>query len=325
MINNSLSVIVIGKNESKNIPQLASSIYHLRKIKNLTVDFIYIDSASNDNSVEVASQSFNKVIVLNRSKNLNASAGRYVGVINSTSVWNLFLDADMTYCDEFSLALLDIISSNNINYGYIGNCVNIAEDCKESMFLRNNNYKQGNEVFVRHFGGAVLLPREVVLKAGNYNPSLFSNEEIDLYTRLRANGIRIKFVNKNMVYHVKENYSKFYILIGNLIPTSLYGKKYYGIGQVLNARIKSKNIMPFIRFFPYPFVFLTMIIFSLYSYLYLSAVFTISIFTMSILYLLKDKGLNYMFLYLAFIPQSLLGWWKYDSDFVPTIKNIIEK
>ena len=80
-----LSVVVIGRNEAHNLERLFTSIFPL---SDLIADIIYVDSASTDNSVEIASKYCDYVIKLKDSEFLNASIGaileRNMRLVNDT-------------------------------------------------------------------------------------------------------------------------------------------------------------------------------------------------------------------------------------------------
>ena len=185
-----LSVVVIGKNESDNLPLVMASLTKLRQQVRFQTQMIYVDSDSSDLSVEIAKSFFDEVYVLSPSDNLCASAGRYIGTLKSNYEWILYLDGDMEVCSEFIDFICEHLNQLNPDYGYIGRYIYYYNDGT----IRDNalNYKLDGQV-VAHHGGAVLLRRTAVINAGNWNPCIFSNEEIDLYTRLRYFGVSCSF------------------------------------------------------------------------------------------------------------------------------------
>src|SRR4051812_29985706 len=88
-----LSVIVIGRNEAAGLDPLQRSIAPLAD--RVECETIYVDSASTDDSVDVATTLFDRTVVLDEDANLSASAGRYVGAGLARGEWMLFLDGDM--------------------------------------------------------------------------------------------------------------------------------------------------------------------------------------------------------------------------------------
>lgn len=321
-MNLELSVIVIGKNESKNLAVMVSSLDRLRHIGVIDTEFIYVDSASSDDSAEVASSFFDQVIVLESSPDLCAAAGRNIGTINACKKWVLYLDGDMELCDEFIEELHQMINSTETNRGFMGLYEHVYPDgsVRSDGYGSRNNYDYQDETFVRHFGGAVLLPRALVLQAGNYNPGVFSNEEIDLHTRIRAIGGRVKSVNIKMIRHHTYHFSKLSMLVGFIWPTKFLGKKFFGFGQLLASRFYSRQLSSLVRYYPYPFVYWGALIVAAILIHFKLALLSSVIVMMMIMYIIQRKGAKFLVLYPGLISQAILGWRKYNRKFKPKIE-----
>lgn len=324
-----ISVVVIGKNESDNLHLTINSLSLLKNIQDVDSEFIYVDSASTDNSVDIASKFFDKVFILESSPNLCAAAGRNIGTINASKKWVLYLDGDMELCKEFSENIHQMISSNQENIGYLGKYEHIYHDGKirSNGYGSKNNYSYKNKLYVRHFGGAVLLPTNLVLKAGNYNPGVFSNEEIDLYTRIKGIGGAVRFIDIKMIKHNTFHFSKFATLFGFYWPTKFVGKKFFGFGQLLASRFKNKTILNLIRHFPYPFIHIATLVISIALFSFSFVLSSLAITTATILYISYTKGFKFIILYPGFIMQTIFGYRKYDSTYVPKVlkKNILQR
>lgn len=316
-----LSVIVIGKNESKKLPVMIRSLDRLKQNCILDTDFVYVDSASSDNSVEIARSFFDQVIVLKNSPDLCAAAGRNIGTINARKQWALYLDGDMELCDEFIDALPMLINSTETKCGYMGLYEHVYNDgsVRKDGYGWRNNFDCKGETFVRHFGGAVLLPRELVLQAGNYNPGVFSNEEIDLYSRIRAIEGKVKFVNIKMIKHHTYHFPKLSILMGFIWPTKFLGKKFFGFGQLLASRFYNRQLSSLIRYYPYPFVYWGALIFSSILIFFKQTLLSSFILTAMGMYIIQRKGAGFLILYPGLISQAILGWHKYNRKFKPQI------
>lgn len=316
-----VTIVAIGKNEASRLPHLVASIKRLSEARVLDIETIYVDSASTDSSVEIAKECFDRVLVLKDSPNLCAAAGRYIGTLAATKNWVLYVDADMEICDEFVAILPELVSDESGSYGYIGKYNHLYGDGSrlQDGYGSINKYERRGSTFVKHFGGSVLLPRLAVLEAGNYNPSIFSNEEIDLYCRLRGLGLSVRFMDVDMIQHRTERFTRFQKLLGSFFPTKVIGKKYFGFGQLLASRIKGRQLGNLIRYFPYPFVFWSgLISFVIFMILRLTV---ISLFVLgcTLLFIHFTKGFRFIALYFAFAFQAILGWTKYDPRYVPQI------
>ena len=311
-----LTVCVIGRNEAKNLPRLIKSLDLLNGLP-FRVEKIFIDSASSDSTLEIAQSYFNRVCSLEESANLCASAGRFIGTLKSSGEWILYLDGDMQLCADFIAVIERTVVSDYRSEGAIGKyCYIYGMDN-----VRDNALSQkGEGKLVNHFGGAVLLPRDAVITA-TWDPCIFSNEEIELYTRLRANGVVVRFFDVPMIAHFTRKLPKWKILVYLFVPSpNGLGKKFFGIGQVLAARTKSRSLCSLIRFFPYPFVFWTglllAIVFIFSGHMFLGVLAVLAV----IAYITVSKSPSFLILYLAFIVQALLGWRKYDQGYIPVIR-----
>lgn len=311
-----LSICVIGENEAENLPRLLDS---LEAVKNLpiTSETIYVDSASTDNSVEIAKKGFDAIYELEPSENLCAAAGRHIGTLRARGDWILYLDGDMVLCGEFLQIIVQKCKEKPFDTGWLGKYryIDGAGVIRENALGSSESGK-----VVSHFGGAILLPRHAVLGAGNWNPGVFSNEEIDLYTRLRGAGCVVRFADSPMIEHQKQDATKLEKFLGMFVPQKFLGKKFYGFGQLLAARVKSNTIVDFIRFFPYPFVYwfslLAAIIFGLAS----MPVLAVLSFLAGIGVVWYKKRMHFVVLYTGFIIQALMGWSRYNADYKPKIK-----
>lgn len=314
-----LSIVVIGKNESKNLPVLISSLRKFRQQAKFKTQIIYIDSNSSDQSVEIAKSFFDEVYVLSPSKNLCASAGRYIGTLKAIYGWILYLDGDMEICDEFIDFLCNKLKQLDTKYGYIGRYIYYYNDGR----TRDNalNHKNNGQV-VTHYGGAVLLRKSSVIDAGNWNPCIFSNEEIELYTRLRRNNYNVIFVDKPMIKHYTEHYTSTKKLIMKFLPSAGLGKKFYGFGQILKARYQQKEFYSLLRYFPYPFVYwiclIITIVFTCFGFKLLALLFLV----LGVIYIYISKGYQFIALYLALIVQAIAGFGQYDGTYIPNIKSV---
>src|SRR5271156_1365258 len=94
-----LSVVVIGRNEGQRLVRCLESVAAMRQVGG-SPEVIYVDSASNDGSVERAAQLGAKVISVAPIRP-SAAAGRNAGWRGSRGDVVLFLDGDMTVVPDF--------------------------------------------------------------------------------------------------------------------------------------------------------------------------------------------------------------------------------
>ena len=95
-----LTIVAIGRNEAENLSRLIHSIKALIAYCNFPIETVFVDSASQDDSVEIASAFFDVVCQLEADDNLCASAGRYVGTLEAENPFVFYIDADMEVEEE---------------------------------------------------------------------------------------------------------------------------------------------------------------------------------------------------------------------------------
>ena len=183
-----LSVVVIGKDEAANLPRLAASIDALIDFCDFPVETIFVDSDSADESVSFAESRFSKVIPLADSDGLCASAGRYIGTIAAVFPWILYLDGDMELCPQFFPVIQNLPAADDECKGFVGFYVHNYDNGSIAVQGFFGNVIKSN--WAAQFGGAVVLRRSDVLRVGNWNPSIYGKEEMELYARL-GNGKRV--------------------------------------------------------------------------------------------------------------------------------------
>ena len=144
---NGLTVCVIGRNEGANLQALAQSLAPLRALaaeKRLRIETIYVDSASTDSSAAIARSSFDVVYELEESKNLCASAGRYVGTEKASGDWILYLDGDMTLRREFVSLIEEVLRADRRKEGWEGKVRHLYDNGTED--INSHGYAVGGMV-----------------------------------------------------------------------------------------------------------------------------------------------------------------------------------
>ncbi len=297
-----ISIVIIGKNESKNLPTLFESLNTIK----IAQEIIYVDSSSTDNSVEIAKKYCDSIYKIEFDRYNSASAGRYVGTLEAKYSWILYLDGDMILKDDFIKFLNEKDFLNDSKIGYIGYYKYIYSDgsVQENVMLQpKNNY-------VNHFGGAVFFNKEIVLKAGNWNPSIVGNEEIDLYARIQKQGYKVYGLGFDMVDHQAKKISNIETLKSLFLPMN---RRFYGFGQVLASQKKFYNLLFFMKIYPYTFLmFFSMIL--LFFGIWYPLIFLF-------FFVSWKKRYYYNILYLSDIIKGIFGFIVY-KEYVPKYKII---
>jgi glycosyltransferase involved in cell wall biosynthesis len=263
-----LSIVVIGRNEEEHLPGLFRSLP-----RDEGSEWIYIDSCSDDQSVKIALDHGARVYLVDATSVYAPGTGRYVGTLEARGDWILYLDGDMILSSEF-ISFLEKLraAESGTSENEWGVPDEVAAFVGRTRSLMHNN--KGEVIAERDYavlslremgpadvwgkpiayhGGAVLYRRDKVLEAGNWNPALYQLEEVDLFSRVRASGGIMRAVDLPMADHYTPYLNIRERLLLNFLP-QWRGKKLYGAGQVVAARLKEGGLLSFICTYPYPFV-----------------------------------------------------------------------
>ncbi len=183
-----LSIVIITRNESANIAEVIESA--LKEAEHYPgTEIVVVDSASTDDTVDIASRYPIGVIRLPAEWKLSAAAGRYTGYLNTTGQYILHLDGDMVLIPGWLEKGLTYLKENPKVAGCNGYWENIHRENGQILHREMHNLEEdaGIEV-VDEFGGAALYHRKALDSVGGFNPYIHSYEEPELCARLRYNG-----------------------------------------------------------------------------------------------------------------------------------------
>jgi glycosyltransferase involved in cell wall biosynthesis len=212
-----LSIVIISKNEEAAIGACLNSL--LERTAGLETEIILVDSASTDRTVEIAREFPVTILRIDKCQELSPSAGRYLGTLHASGKYIFFLDGDMILIDgwlETALAELKDTSVGAVAGGlyrvYPGEGLN---------FNHKNRYVFGN---VRYLAGSGVYRREILDRAGTFNPFVKGEEERELGFRVLQQGVTIRRLDVPMVYHMEKERTK-----SELDEKSRY---FTGVGQI---------------------------------------------------------------------------------------------
>ncbi len=319
-----LSIVIIGRNEEKNLENAIESIENLRS--RLDCEVLFVDSASTDKSVHIATEHSCRVVRLQESDNLCASAARFVGTNLAIGRWVLYIDGDMEITQAFCQYIETFLQEQADNPGLAG-VMGRYDNYYDDGTVRKNILRQDNQVSnAKCFGGGVMLLRSAVVSVGNWNPRIFSNEELELYTRLKQHGYHVKYVDIPMLRHHTRRYSKIEAAIGLLLSLVSGNKRYFGIGQIVRARLESRTLWSFIRYSPHPFVFMGAVLLGIVGMVVFPR--ATKLWTLVIIlgcgFVTITKGFAFILVYASFIPQIIVGCFHYPAEWEPTYEEITQ-
>ena len=194
-----LSVIVIARNEERNIERCLRSVA-AQPIPPGGREIIVVDSDSADATAARARELADALYRVS-GRGLCAALGRRVGAERASHDVLLFLDADMELEPDWTERGLKHLTGHDETAGVVGIRDDHCYDAGRPAGVRENVYgvKQPREA--PRFGGALMIRRRALEAVGGFDARLISTEESELHGRLKAAGLRIDEIPVPMIRH----------------------------------------------------------------------------------------------------------------------------
>ncbi len=193
-----LSVVVIGRNEGERLTRCLESVAAMRLLRDASVEIIYVDSASSDDSVARATRAGARVISVAPLRPC-AAVGRNAGWRVARAELVLFLDGDTIVAPDFVFDSAGEFDDPNLAIVF-GN--RRERDPHGSVFNRVLDLdwitRPGP---ADSCGGDALVRRSVLEQLGGYDERLIAGEEPEMCRRTRELGYSIVHVDRPMTTH----------------------------------------------------------------------------------------------------------------------------
>jgi glycosyltransferase involved in cell wall biosynthesis len=289
-----LSVIIITKDEEKNIERCITSV--LDSARNLDKEIILVDSRSKDKTLEIAKK-FSpplKIIQLKKDLPLTASSARNIGFLNSSGKYVQFLDGDMILDKKWIQRAISFLEKSNDKVAAVSGEITQQEETNNPYYKKFTKYlkektklKKDEELELRSLFGAFMIKSSVLKEVGSFNPYLRACEEGELSDRIYAKGYKIILLPYHSArHHVKGE--------GSYSFKKMLKKKFhfsFSEGQVLRKSLSLPNKEAFLFRL------------SLYKSHFLFSMFmTVGLFSFSIFFIFS----SFQFMQLWFLSLILL-------------------
>ncbi len=206
---NKLAVVIITRNEEKNIARAIESVLQATK------DFpdtqvVLVDSVSTDRTINIAQSYPIDIIQLDSEYFLSPAAGRYVGLQQSQSDYIFFLDGDMQLHENWFKQAIPLLEADAQLAGLAGKCQEFIfnERGDEIIEEKEDRFEVGEKPKLTHsLGGSALYRRAVLEEVGGFNPYLANEEELELGLRINTAAYKTLRIPVPMSIHYTIYYS----------------------------------------------------------------------------------------------------------------------
>ena len=238
-----LSVVLIAKNEEKNIGRLIESV--LERTANVeSKEILLVDSNSSDRTVEIAAKYPVRIVRLLPDDSIRfcAAAGRFVGTHHTTGNYILFLDGDHELYEGWLERAMTILN-HHPDIGVVGGLrVDIPKGTPTAGYDFNPPGVDGSFRDMIHAGPGAIYRRSVLNQVGTFTPFLISDEEPELCLRIRHAGYRVVRTDYPVVYHRTDPEDTFAAMFARRRR-----KLYLGFGQNLRYHARTGLLLRYIR------------------------------------------------------------------------------
>jgi glycosyltransferase involved in cell wall biosynthesis len=203
-----LTVVIIGRNEEQFIGAAISSAL-AAKIHLPAMEVIFVDSASTDRSIEVASRYPIRILQLRREWPLCVAAGRYTGYLHSRGEYIFFQDGDSLVEADWLFRAVRFMDQHR-EYGAVAGVLDEQYLDVSGEHLRRVTNATGQNLSrpineCKVLGGLALFRRQAMEKAGPINPHLPTAEDHELCMRIRNAGFKLARIEGLMALKFTEN------------------------------------------------------------------------------------------------------------------------
>ena len=186
-----LSIVIIARNEAPNIARAIESA--MRAVEHMPrTEILLVDSASTDETVEIAKQYPINVVRLDPSWFLSVAAGRHIGMYYTRGNLVLHMDGDMELDPKWVERSVSFILKHPEVAAVGGYWRNVY--VRDGQVVgEDDQYRdpQSRIREVQYVGGASLYRRSAIEEIGGFQPFIRGEEDVELCMRLRHSGYKV--------------------------------------------------------------------------------------------------------------------------------------
>lgn len=236
-----LAVVLISKDQVWNIARLIESVLQEAACMSST-EIVLVDSASTDETVDLASHYPIDILCLWPDQQLTPAAGRYTGCQHTTGELLLFLDGDMELCPGWLERALLLIQNTSDVAVVTGEVVDLPKSAgpDDKPLAAKTSIDAATEI--PYCAGAAMYRRSVLEEVSSFNPYLYSDEEPDLCIRIRHAGYRVIQLRYPIAYHYSDPKGAL-----STIVARWRRNLFLGAGQNIRYHLGSEILWPYLK------------------------------------------------------------------------------
>ena len=190
-----VSIVVIGRNEEKNLPRVLTSCLNLNYPRE-KLEIIYVDNDSTDRSMEVAKDYIPHIYSVS-SDWPTPGLARNKGLIEAKYEIIHFLDGDIEIDPDYLWQAVQIFEEKQCEavFGYL------KEKNKGINRVLLSHWDDKEEGYVNTSGGGGTYKKAPLLQINGYDERIRKGQEIEMGERFLKNGYKIWFAKIPMGIH----------------------------------------------------------------------------------------------------------------------------
>ena len=263
-----VSIVIVNYNVKQLILECIGSIY--KYFKCVTFEIIIVDNNSRDDSINAIKTTYPEVIIIENKFNAGFSGATNQGMEIAKGDYIFLLNPDTYLIDESVCKLIGFIKEKKNNVLVAPRLLNndrtlqysawkdkeLFVILQESFQIYRSAYKletfSSPRAVDNVMGAAMVFPKELIAKVGNFDSDIFWQDDFDFCYRVRKYGIPVVYYPDATIVHyfnqsAVKNVNVYY---ANLIISKLklYRKHHSGFKVTLVVLLTLIHIMAYIIF-----------------------------------------------------------------------------
>ena len=191
--------VAIGRNEGERLKRC------LKSLKTVSLNVVYVDSGSTDDSVAFAESIGAAVVNLDTAQPFTAARARNAGfekliVAYPNVEYVMFIDGDCELAPEFPAAALEALKGDEGIGILTGRCRELRRDA--TIYNKLCDFEWDGPVGDIEACGGIFMVRKPVFEAvGGFNPDIIAAEDDEFCIRVREKGWRVHRIADDMCFH----------------------------------------------------------------------------------------------------------------------------